>query len=271
MTQLDPSCSSSPLHLAVVLSLCGLACDAPSPDDVDLREGELMFDLDEREVAGFHETYVPGGDLELTRERLTAPFDCGLFGDLCAQVGRDAAIEISGMQVELAREGVTLEEMNEQTLAWISEAMDEYEPDDADDVVFRGTSNWSTRTKGDYRLRVRHGITTPWTGDREAWTQSKFQHQDWLGVWWQVKADDLCVDTGVNSQHHWNGVAWLLMNSANPGEVCNSNDGNIKKITTHARWDSTDDSYRISVNGCGSADNNGVHFGICRPQYREWF
>ena len=260
---------STLMLLTAIASLCAMACDAPAPTPEDLRDGELMFDLDDEEIAEFHELYVGTDDLELTRERLTAPFDCSLFDDFCAQVGRDAAIEISGMQVELARDGVSVEAMNEQTLAWISAAMDDYEPDD--DIEFRGTSNWSTRTKSDHRLRVRHGITTPWAGDREAWTQSKFQHRDWLGVWWQVQADDLCVDTGTNSQHRWNGAAWLLMNSANPAEVCNSNDGSIKKITTHARWDSADNSYRISVNGCGSADNNGLHFGICRSQYREWF
>ncbi|MEM7159058.1 MAG: hypothetical protein AAF799_39845 [Myxococcota bacterium] len=255
---------------AAVLSAGALACDPMPVEDEAPRDGELMFELDEEELVAFHETYVANGDLELTRERLTAPFECGLYGDFCDQVGRDAAIEISGQQVELAREGVSLEEMNAQTLGLIAEAMEVYEPDD-EDISFRGTSNWSTRTKGDNRLRVRHGITTPWSGDREAWTQSKFQHRDWLGVWWQVKADVLCANTGVNTLTINNSGIIQTMESKNPGEVCWYDRGSYKQITTHARWDSHDDKYEITVNGCGSADNNGTHFGICRNAYREQY
>lgn len=266
---------SSSLRLLVVaasmVALGGTACDAPSPDDGEYREGELMFELDEEEVARIHEQYVGDGDLDMTMARLTAPFDCSLFDDFCDQVGRDAAFEITAMQVELARDEVSPEEMDETTLAWISEAMDEYEPEE-DELVFRGSTNWVTRTKGDYRLRVRNGISTPMSGPREAWTQSKFQHKDWLGVWWQVQADSLCANTGLNTQEHWNGVAWMLMESKDPANACNANDGNFKKITTHARWDSGSAlSYRIKVNGCGSADQGAVHFGICAPQRTEWF
>lgn len=270
-TTLRPSTVRRLAAVASMTALLGIACDAPSPDDEGYRDGELMFGLDDEEVARLHEQYVGTGDLEMTRARLTAPFDCSLFDDFCDQVGRDAAFEITAMQVELARDGVSPEEMNEATRTWTSEAMDEYDPDD-EAVAFRGDTGWSDRTKGDDRLRVRNGISTPWTGDREAWTQSKFQHQDWLGVWWQVEADTLCVNTGLNEEEHWNGVAWLSMGTADPAKTCNSNDGIMKQITYHPRWDSAGATdYRVTVNGCGSADEGATHFGICAPQYREFF
>lgn len=229
-----------------------------------------MFDLDEEEVARIHAAYVGDEELELTRARLSGPFDCALFGDFCEQVGRDAAIEITEMQVELARQGATLGEMNAQTAAWIAEAMDQYEPEE-DELTFRDSGPWATRTKGDYRLQVRNGITVPWAGDREAWTQSKFQHQDWLGAWWQVQADSLCVNAGLNTTVFLNSGIPQTIESYDPVNTCWSNDGNVEVITYHTRFSSAGGLYTITADGCGSADHDGTHFGICAQAQVESF
>jgi hypothetical protein len=268
--------SMQPKHLSVKICLQTLglavlaltACDTEPADDA-LRDGELLFDLSEDEVVHFHDTYVPEDDFDLTRARLTAPFDCGLFDDFCAQVGPEAAIEITARQVELSRSGAPLEEMNSQTHAWIVEAMDAYDaPDEGEE--FRSSGAWAIRTKGDDRLKVRNGVSSPVSGDREAWTESKFQHEDVLGVWWATNADQLCVNTGTNTQtFETSSSPEQVIESENPSNHCISNDGSHKRTTFHSRnngWDTGLGwwgSYTITANGCGSADHDGVHFGIC--------
>ena len=108
---------SVPRYLVAILAITAAACNPGASDDQALRDGELMFDLDDEEVARLHQQYVGAGDAALTRARLSAPFDCSLFDDFCAQVGSDAALEITGKQVELARDGAQQEEMNAQTAA----------------------------------------------------------------------------------------------------------------------------------------------------------
>ena len=128
------------------------------------------------------------------------------------------------------------------------------------------------RTKGDYRLRVRNGITTPWSGNREGWTESQFQHQDWLGAWWQVKADTLCANTGLNTTVFDNSGVLQTIESYDPAEVCNGSDGDLKQTTLHTPYSSPGASlYTITINGCGSADNAGTHFGICADTHVEMF
>lgn len=266
------------LRGATLAILAITACDA-EPNDDELRDGELMFDLSEDDLIQFHDTYVPDEDLELTRARMTAPFDCAVFGDFCAQVGREAAIEITARQVDLSLEGAPVEEMNSRTAAWIAEAMAAYEPPDEDDGDgFRTNGPWSTRTKGDFRLRVRNGVTTPAAGDREAWTQSKFQNKDWAGVWWQVDADSLCVNTGTNTQTlETSEPGGGLLETANPSKGCISNSGYAQQTTLHARNTGFDFGpqlwavYTVLADGCGSADNNGVHFGICAGSLAQLF
>ncbi len=236
------------------------ACDDdPGPE---FRDGELMFDLTDDELIAFHATYVPEDDPELTRARLTAPFDCALFDDFCDQVGRDGAIEVTRLQIELGRTHASTETMNEETAAWISDAMDAYDPEEVDEV-FRGSGPWSTRTKGNERLRVRNGVTSPVAGDREAWTQSKFQRQT-FGTWWQVQADTLCANTGTNTQDWDLAGSTTTIETKNPGEICHSNDGKMKHITLHNRNNGGPlETFTITADGCGSADNDGTHFGIC--------
>lgn len=257
------------------------ACDADELDAADgTPRGALLFELTDDDLVEIHDRYLPDEDIARLRDQLTAPFDCSRFGDLCRQVGEPAAVEITAWQVDLALEGVSDEEMAAQLAEWTRAAMAEREDRD-DGLSFRSNGGWFVRTKGDYRLRVRNGITTPLIGQREAWTESQLQHQDALGVWWQTQGNEICANTGVNTQTVTTcggGIpcSEVLLESFDPVKQCVANDGNFVQSTYHNRnngWEGggLSSSYEIQADGCGSAEVNGTTLGICADAHLAFF
>ncbi|MBL4689058.1 MAG: hypothetical protein JKY37_30985 [Nannocystaceae bacterium] len=68
----------------------------------------LLFGLEEADVVELNERYVADEPLEETMARLQAPFDCSLYDDLCKQVGRDRAIELTAELVDMGLDEATL-------------------------------------------------------------------------------------------------------------------------------------------------------------------
>jgi hypothetical protein len=265
-------------------SLCMLVmggCDSGGDPDLDTPRGALLYDLSEAQLEEIHAAYLPEEDIELTRARLTAPFDCSLYGQFCEQVGRDAAYEITGEMVDLALEGVANEEIQAHLDTRIDEAValaDEAEARGED--TFRTSGDWVTQVDGNYRLRVRHGITTPLFGERRAWTEAKTQKKS-LGIWSNKAATQLCVDTGANTQELYTfdpitGPNFELLESINPTQACSSLVKTKTVSTYHERNTVAPNApeythYVIKVNGCASAQINGINFGLCAPEYHDIF
>jgi hypothetical protein len=270
------------LNLLFVALLPGMHTAGCTGDSVDpeTEDGQLLFNLSEDELLAIHDTYLADEDLELTRARLTAPFDCDLYDDLCAEVGRDAAIELTAQQVDLALEGASLATIEAELWHGVAEASALWSELPDDEEQFRGSGDWAIRTKDPYRLKVQNGITTPLMGDRKAWTEAKLQKQDWLGVWSSHQADLICVNTGTNEQVMevgGNGIptSYTTLESSNPAQQCETNNS-IKDETFHDRNNGSGDpnswtNFEITARGCGTADIDGVHLGICADDYVETF
>lgn len=268
--------------LLAVTSLPVMSGCAEMEEGDEERSG-LLFDLDEVSLMEIHDTFLGDEDIELTRARLTAPFECSLYDDFCDLVGRDAALSITEAQVAMALSGATEEEIEEAFDAEVDSAMElvaEEPEEESEEASYRSNGGWTTHTIGSYRLRVRNGITTPLIGKRSAWTQSKFQKNGWFG-WTSKQADSLCADTGRNTQelYTWGGgvpSSTVTLESINPGNWCSSNDGNYKKETKHDRnngWSGwgLGNAYIITADGCGSASNNGSNFSACPASHEMWF
>lgn len=261
----------------LLLTLPVLAAGCVAESEQDVPDGALLFELDDEDVRQIHADYLADEDLDLVRARVTAPFDCSLFGDMCTQVGRDAAIEITGQQVEQMLTGASLEEIEAylaEAIPAASKAWRELEATLSDDEVetFRGSSDWATRTKGEYRLRVQNGLTTPLAGDRRAWTVSKLQEQDWLGIWGAVNGTEICANTGNNTQILTvsPGVE-VVLEDIDPAKACLVGNNTFEQETFHARNNSGSNVYEITVRGCGSGEVNGIFLGICADNYVDAF
>ncbi|EDM77223.1 hypothetical protein PPSIR1_26778 [Plesiocystis pacifica SIR-1] len=270
------------LACATVLAATTLGCADTSELDGETQPGELLFDLEEDELARIHATYLGEEDIALTRDRLTAPFDCELYDDLCAQVGEQVAYELTGELVDLALEGVSLEELEAYTDARIDEAValaDELEAQ-GEAVSFRASGSWYSHTIGNYRLMVRNGVTTPVIGDRRAWTEAKTQKKS-LGIWSAKNATQLCVNAGTNTQTFtWytstNGSNTSTIESINPSNACSSSIKTKTETTYHDRNNGIEGSgiqswYTIRANGCATAEFNGNNFSRCAAQYTKIF
>jgi hypothetical protein len=272
-----PTRSPSLLALLLASPLLATAC---VPESDETHADELLFELSEDEVLAIHEAYLPTEDYELTLAKLTAPFDCSLYGDLCEQVGIDAAIAITEHQVELALTGASLDEINAELGVTLAEASAERRaiaaalPDeDAEATSFRSTGAWAIRQKGDYRLKVRNGASHPLIGNITAWTESVLQHRDWLGVWWAVDGTEICANTGAN-ELRWgylgvqiNGETYyFLQESKDPAKQCVVGESSYERSTTHARLESSEGyslDWQLTARGCGSGVVNGINLGIC--------
>lgn len=252
------------LSLGVFALLAGCAADAN--DDMEQRQG-LLFGLDDEDVALLHDAYLPDEDLDLTTARLTAPFDCELYDDLCSQIGREAAIEFTAELVDLALDGATAEEIDAFNDEFLMSAMDAYEPGE-DDITHRASGSWRTATSGNVRLRVRNGITTPVIGSRQAWTEGQTQRRNALGIWSSRRATQLCVDTGTNTQTYrvsgWGTpTTTTTIESFNPSQTCVSDASSHKSRTYHVRRSGysghgLDSSYEIIARGSASGEINGA-------------
>ena len=108
------------LSLASLLILTS-ACSSDEPGQTS-RSGYL-FDLSEEDIEELHDAYLPDEPIEETFARLSAPFDCTQYDDLCEQVGRDAAIRITAQLVDLSLDGEDIEVIDTQLSEWLNEAM----------------------------------------------------------------------------------------------------------------------------------------------------
>ena len=270
---------SRTLTLAALCSI-GLGCDSPSePADAAAEpRGALLFDLTEDELQEIHATYLADEDLALTRSRLTAPFDCPLYGDFCEEVGAEAAERITGEMIDLAREGAPVEEIEALLEARSLEAVRELDPAALEDVTFRASSDVVFHTQGDFRLGVRNGITTPAVGDRRAWTQATTWHRENQAfplppMWYLADATQICVDTGINTQtFHFNGQN-VQLESFDPEIACVAGDNGLEISTWHDRLTGSGSAWvDITVHGCATASINGLNnFNKCGPTYSETY
>lgn len=227
-----------------------------------------MFGLEEADVVQIHADYLGDEDIALTTDRLTAPFNCDLYNNLCDQIGREMAIEFTAEIIDLALDGATLEEIDAFNDEFLMAAMDEYEPEEGD-TVHRASGSWETDTSGNVRLRARNGITTPVIGSRQAWTEAKTQRRNAFGVWGSRRATEICVNTGTNTQTStvcgW-GVpcSTTTLESFNPSQSCRSDSSSHKSRTYHGRNNGYDNfglssSYTITARGSANAEINGAN------------
>ncbi len=240
-----------------------------------------MFDLQDRDVEQLHTRYLEGEDIELTFDRLTAPFDCDLFDGLCDQVGEQQAIAITGELVELGLEGATPEEIETYLDTRLVVAMDGLEAQDSEDLGFRsGTSSSSLAYDqiGSLRLRARNGITTPVIGDRRAWTEATAQQ---LGVsgWRDRNAALICADAGPNDIDYIEcdanlSCATFPKYSTNPPTSCVSGQTFRKVQTSHDRTKAWSESpsgeltfLTLTARGCANAEIDDTKFNACAPAH----
>jgi hypothetical protein len=272
--------ASRSLALTALCSIGMLGCDPTSEPSDDAQEdrGALLFDLTEDEIVQIHATYLGDEDLELTRARLTAPFDCSLYDDFCDEVGAEAAEAITAETIDLAREGAPIEEIQALLDARIEEAVDAVDHEALEaELVFRGSSSVAYHTQGDFRLGVRNGITTPSVGDRRAWTQATTWHFEQIvpflpAQWYTANATQICVNAGTNTQtFHFNGQN-LQLESFNPASACNAGDNSLEISTWHDRLSGGGGAwYDITVHGSATASINGLNFAKTAPTYDETF
>ena len=124
-----------PSHIIVVVS--ALAGCIP--------QGEYLFGVDEAEIEALAAAYE--GDPEVLREQLAAPFDCEAFGQLCDDVGPQEAERIVEEVVEMARDGLPLEEIG-------AVAMEQIDAAPPLDTSFRSFYEYTYYSSGgtDYRF-----------------------------------------------------------------------------------------------------------------------
>lgn len=262
---------------SLCLTLLG-GCDPGTGADADTPRGALLFDLSEAEVEQIHTNYADDEALETFRARLTAPFDCSLYGQFCEQVGPDAAYMITGEMVDLALEGAADDDIQAHVDLRTQEATalaDEAE--DRDEETFRASGSWVTQTSGAYRLRMRNGVTSPLWGDRRAWTEAKTQ-KGVLGIWSNKTASSLCVNAGTNVQSLFtygsgqNLPNFQLLESINPSNACKSSVKTSTVSTYHDRNNNAPNGYYvIEANGCATAQVSGRNFSLCAPTYEKHY
>ena len=276
---------SRPASTLTTLALCAvslLACTEGLDHEEDTPRGALLFDLSEAELEQIHAGYLADEDIELTRARLTAPFDCSLYDQFCDQVGPDAAYAITGEIVDMALDGAAIEAIDAHVDARIAEAValaDEVEA--AGQETFRDAGAWHTDTDGDFRLKVRNGITTPLIGQRHAWTEAQTERRNWMGSWVNETASQLCVNAGTNTQTLYtytssSGTIETLWESFNPANDCDGSVATKTVETDHERNNGDEGSgiqwwYTIRANGCATATLNGTSFSRCAAQFAKTF
>lgn len=271
--------SSSALALAASFG----GCDTSADEAQTQREG-LLFGLESSDLETL-QTYVPDEDPAALEARLTAPFACSQYGDLCDAIGRGRAIEYTGSLVDMALEHAAIEDIEAFSQTYLDQAMSEHAElgdiaveDEETVIALRAATSWFSRTVGNVRLLVRNGISTPVIGARRAWTQAKTQRRNGLGNWVNRRATELCVDTGTNLQT-WrvcgggNPCETVTLESLNPAETCVSNRLSHTVSTFHERNTTTQnpgggfsESFTVLADGCGDGELNGVSFSaVCPP------
>ncbi len=257
----------------VLVALCFVASacsDTESHDDTTPR-GALLFDLTTEDIQSIHDRYVADEDMELTTARLTAPFDCALYDDLCAQIGTEQAIDFTEQLVELALEGASDDEVHAFSDAYLMDAMDLRDDIEATSKFsLRSSTAWATDTSGNVRLQTRNGITTPIIGSRQAWTEARTQRRNAIGIWNGRKATEICVNTGTNTQTSTvcgGGIpcSTTTIESFNPSQTCVANKSSHKSRTYHNRNNGSEPgggfsiSFTLRARGSANAEINGAN------------
>lgn len=265
---------------AALCTLAGLACSVDEQTDSETLRGALMFGLDDQDVVQLHESYLPEADLQLTIDRLTAPFDCALYGDLCSQIGEDRAIELTEELVYMGLDGASLEEIDARVELRTDEGMDALVDEEiAEDLTFRSSTGWYSRTSGNVRMLTRNGITTPVIGSRQAWTEAKTQRKNTLGIWNNKEATEICVNAGTNTQSSrvcGGGIpcSTSTFESINPSNTCVASEKSHKVKTYHSRNNGSEPgggfsiSYTLTARGCANAEIQGTNLSTgCAPNH----
>ncbi|MEM6991870.1 MAG: hypothetical protein AAF721_15285 [Myxococcota bacterium] len=261
-----------------------VACSSDGAPEENTPRGALLFGLDDDDVAELHARYVSEEALEQLTARLTAPFDCSLFDDLCGQVGRAQAIQITGELVDYGLQGIDDEALETYITQRLDEAMDlhDAEPQEDDEATgFRASHPWTFDTSGRYRLAVRNGITTPVIGSRRAWTEAKTQRRSGAGVWSNKKATEICVDAGTNTQtvRTCDGADCEtdLIESPNPSETCVTSKKSHNVQTYHSRVDTGEfpggfsTSATLRARGEASGEINGRNLDVDPATFTRFY
>lgn len=266
-----------------VLTLSG-ACDSAESIDSEQRGG-LLFELELDDVEQIHESYLPGEAIEGTLNRLTAPFDCSLYGDLCDVVGPEGAEELTGELVDMALDGAEEQDIEEHIDRRVDELSADYEPE----FVLRsfGSAASSTSPSGTHRIRAWSGVFTPAVGLRRAWTRAVSEVRNSSGAWVPFSASILCVDLGANTQQHTIELGGALVvdeiiESLDPPSVCSFNATTIRRRTHHERnigfsapatvhLPPTDEDYIISSAGTATGTLSGWSGSVTSPGHSQTF
>ena len=266
-----------------VLVLAG-ACDDPESFDAEQRGG-LLYGLELEEVEQLHEAYLADAALESTIERLSAPFDCSLYGDLCDVVGRDGAKDLTGELVDLALDGADPQDIEDHIDARVDELADAYNPE----FEHRGSGAFAgvVSPAGTHRLRIRSGVFTPAVGMRRAWTRAYPEVQNPSGAWVPYSSSFLCVSPGPNTQRRvvevgGSVVVDELLESLNPFGKCGVNVTTFSYQTYHERntgssfpgtssLPATDEDFIIQSSGSATGRFPGWNAAVTSPGHSEVF
>ena len=262
------------------------ACDTAETIDAEERGG-LLYGLELEDVEQIHAEYLEDEDLQITVDRLTAPFDCSLYGDLCDLVGRDGAEELTAEIVDLALDGVPSNDIDAHIDARVDElaALAESE---SDDITHRAQSPYAAAVSasGTHRIRANSGVFTPVVGMRTAWTRV-LSESNFYGSWVPHRATALCVDAGTNTQtvveqFGTNPATYTLLESENPMSMCVLNAYSFRRRTFHERNNGVSlpasqqlpaYSRRYMIRSVGSATGTlaGSSLSVYSPGHTEYF
>jgi hypothetical protein len=232
------------------LGLIALATSAAAAD-----RGTYLFGLTEAEIREAVSRYAPQADPEEALKRLSAPFDCRNFDDLCDDVGEDAAPELLEGAFGLARRQVTPEDLESLLELKLERARIDRSKQRgpalevgevrlaASTVAFTGCGgvpNIATDTNGNFSLRVQAGVTNL-VIYVSTWTSAKHFHN---GV---LEATDLCV-SGIGFAQSQIDGSWF---SVPYGPKCKDR----KKVTANANWFNLGALTNFHSEGCGQGNN----------------
>jgi hypothetical protein len=246
---------------------CG--CGSQTGEDLEQRDG-LLFSLTQDDVQEIHERYVSDEDIDLTTARLSAPFDCALYDGLCDAIGEEAAVDLTRMQVSMALEHESIEEIESFTASYV-EGLEPVESPE-DEFVLRSSTGWYAHRIGNIRLKTRNGITTYVVGERHVWTEARTEARSG-SRWSKIPVQEICVDSGSNTLERRytdpSGVTdTRVLGSTDPDEVCYANNDYVKVVTTLPRLSGNAwTTYRMNARGAASARFVGLSFSASAPAH----
>ena len=167
-----------------------------------------LFGLSEREIDEIMTHYSPRGyDRETVLRQMAEPFDCRHFGDLCREIGEDAAYRVLAGAWSMARMRYSLEkielavesDIEDLRARWFERNYPDGVPDrDAywEPMSAASCPETASATSGDFRIVNR---SRRWNYIFSATGQVKVEHfkRSWTGNWNAAKADRLEVEGEV--------------------------------------------------------------------------